>query len=188
MISDSLLDDAFLGNQLDNEQLKTDSNPVGYIPGEGAAFILLGSTNETAGIPIEMSVFLENSTIESDADNYSKHWLSDKLANLVKNSVGVRNDKTVFPQCVTDINGEELRAMEFGMLHVKLKAAYPTALFLPEEVPALSFAETGIMAGSLAFLTTLASIERRYARHNEFLILLSENSGQRAVIYMKFYS
>lgn len=182
--SDSLLGDEFLNAQLDSEQLKTDDNPVGYIPGEGASFILLDASR-SKGVSTEISVSMDNSTIETN-DDRDKLWQSEKLASVVKNSIDTSKLGKIFPQCVVDTNGEEFRAKEFGILSVKLKSEYPDVHFLEPKIPTLSFAETGAMAGPLAFLTILASVERGYANHNEFLVLLSEYNGKRAAIHIKY--
>ena len=183
MVHDCLLEGTYLEEQLNAEQLKTDDNPVGYIPGEGSAFILV-SAEEGRGMPLEVSFAIDNSTIDSDEDRQAL-WQADKLTKVVKALVDTQNTSKIFPQFVTDINGEESRSQEFGILQVKLLGAFPNTHFLDAKIPALSFAETGAMAGALAFLTTIASLQRRYARHNEFLILLSEYSGKRAAIYIK---
>lgn len=179
---DSLLSSPHLEFQLESRQLKTEDNPVGYIPGEGAAVFLL---TRQAGMPFQVKIALDNAHA-SDVEDAEQRWALSNLANLVKSVVSKKGQ--VFPQFYSDINGEEKRAVEFGQLQVKLNSRWRDLQMLTEIIPALSFGETGVMQGPLALLLVVASIQRRYARHLEHLICLSEEGGKRAAIHLEYCS
>lgn len=181
MVADSLLRDSYLQIQLENRQIKASNNPVGYIPGEGAAIILL--TSEVTGNPKEISLGMEVGN--SECDENEDQWSSENLFRLLISLADSGYEKTWFPQIVSDINGIERRAMELGMLQVKLKHHYPKARFLDTQIPALGFGEVGTMMGALAFATAIASVRSGYALHRQFFIGLSEESGKRSIIKLR---
>ena len=201
LIADSLLDEFALERQLENNQLKTNDNPVGYIPGEGAAAILVSAasadkskllgidvaTDLTADViqPLNANVD-DNTHSTSDSvaaeDTSNKAKFGARLSDLIRKQVSPNEQPHWFPQIYSDMNGTESRAIEYGTLQVKLKQYYPQAHFLPEQIPALTFGETGVLSGALALSMIFASRERGYMSHKEHLIFLSESSGKRASI------
>ena len=190
LVADSLLDDEMLDLQLANNLVKTGDNPLGYIPGEGAAVILLSSQPPTKpgknsiNAKIGVSIHRENIDFEDEQAELNQ-WQGNTLLKLTQSQTKDLYENQWFPQLISDINGEERRAIELGNFMVKLKLAYPNASFLNHIVPALSFGEVGCMTGALAFATVIASRQRDYANSNEFLITLSEAYGKRAAIKMK---
>lgn len=201
LIADSLLDEFALEQQLENNQLKTNDNPVGYIPGEGAAAILVSAAtaDKSKLLTIDVATDLttdivelpninmnddSHSTNDTAAVNHTanKAKFGARLSDLVRKQVPPSEQPHWFPQIYSDMNGTEARAIEYGTLQVKLKQYYPKAHFLPEQIPALTFGETGVLSGALALSMILASRERGYMAHKEHLIFLSENNGKRASI------
>jgi hypothetical protein len=176
--------------QLANNLLKTGENPLGYVPGEGAAVILLSSQPPSKpganSINAQISVSIHREDIDfEDEGSDLEQWQGNTLLKLTQSQTQERYENQWFPQHISDINGEERRSIELGNLLVKLKIAYPKAHFLDQIVPALSFGEVGCMTGALALATVIASRQRGYANHNQFLITLSEEYGKRAAIQIK---
>ncbi len=194
IITDSLLNDVTLDAQLEQDLLKHGGNPVGYIPGEGAAMILLSSGSEPESENdkwnahrAKIGVCLNNEMIDYEEEGAEiALWQGERLSSLIKSQLRNRYENMSFPQHIADINGEECRAIEVGSSLVKLMATYSGANFAEPQVPALSFGELGTMMGPMALATAIASVQRKYARQREFLITLSEDTGKRAVIHMQF--
>lgn len=197
LVADSLLDDKVLDTLRRRRQLKTSDNPVGFIPGEGAAVIWLSRTGTTseAFATASLAIAIDRSTVKvQDPDDESaefspeerQSWLGAKLMAVVKMVLTSSYEQQFLPQMVSDINGQENRAIEWGMMQTLLKRDYPQATSLAEQIPALSFGETGTMTGALGLATIIASVQRGYARNREFLITLSERDGKRAVIKLNF--
>ena len=184
MVADSLLGKEDLEAQLEYNVLKTAANPVGYIPGEGAALILVSRETEQGTLPMSVQVLMDRETVDpEDEDAEREAWLGKKLFALYKQLLP--QELSYYPQFIMDLNGEENRAQEFGMLQVMLKSRYLNVPLPEEQIPALGFGEVGTMMGPIALASIVASIQRRYARQRNFLISLSEDSGRRALIYIK---
>jgi hypothetical protein len=208
LVADSLIGDEVLDDLLGRDMIKTSDNPVGFIPGEGAAMILLSASGQSlnGATSVSVSVAIDNTTFESTNDDRDKNdesdnnegdmdtispeerksWQGDKLMTLVRSLLQSSYENQWFPQLITDINGKENRAMEFGMIQVGLKKNYPKAYLLAEQISALGFGEVGTMMGSFALSISLAAVQRGYAQHREFILLLSEDNGKRAVIKLHF--
>lgn len=191
MVADSLLDDEVLQEQLTGDALLTATNPVGYIPGEGAALILLASGSAAKASPMAhacvMKVAIENTPLDIDDEaGVLEKWQGNTLLELTEQVLPRPYDHACLPQRLIDTNGEEKRAAESGYLEMKLRRQYPEHSELDPVAPADGFGETGALAGALAVAIATASVQRGYARHRRFLITLSEESGKRAVIYSQF--
>lgn len=191
VVVDSLLQHENLEGLMVANQLKTDDNPVGYIPGEGAIMILLSSEQgrpDNSARPLcQVSAMLDASTIdEEDEEAAREQWQGGKLFELVRNLLGESYDASCLLQPVVDINGGEARATEQALLELKLKQTYPNMQLSEAMIPALGFGETGTIMGALAFMLIVAGIQRGYAQQRQYLILLSEENGKRAVINVTF--
>lgn len=206
LVADSFLNERTLYNLQRSNQLKTADNPVGFIPGEGAAMLLLSRSDVPRSgenlFPqsLSLSVAIDNAAIDPEVDTETEDdedaraakdpslqlWHDGKQAQLIHALVSGNYDNQIFPQLVLDLNGEEGRAVEYGLTQVALRRDYSRAIILSEYVPALSFGEQGAMAGATACAIALASIQRRYAHSREFLLFLSEPQGRRALIKLQF--
>lgn len=189
---DSLLDTDTLRIQLEQQRLKTPDNPTGYIPGEGAAAIVLSAQAVHAQAQkCTVECHLDPTSL-SPEDEEAKHalWLGRKLFALYQKAVVIpsgSNQKALLPLQITDFNGEQTRAKELGFMQHYITQNYPSGVILDPMVPALSFGETGTFSGALAFNAALHSIQRRYSKHNSFSVFLSEEGGKRSVCQLTFH-
>ena len=210
LVADSLTGDKVLDELLGENQLKTADNPVGFIPGEGAAMMLLsasGSQNTRVNISLAIDntpfddtrQHTDNTTADESAlpdDDLEAEqklkaeeraqWQDNKLFTMIRSLLLSKYENQYLPQFFSDMNGQENRAIEYGLIQVGFQQFYPQAHSLEEKITALGFAEVGAMMGPLAMATILASVQRGYARHREFIISLSEDNGKRAVIKLQF--
>lgn len=198
MTADSFLNEETLYELLRENHIKTSDNPVGFIPGEGAAMVLLSrSPAESRGKQPSPALFIDvavdntqvelNDDSEDESDNHALQvWQDGKLIQLIRSVLNSKYEDQLFPQLALDLNGNEGRALEYGLTQVALKRDYPKSAMLSDIVPALSFGEVGAMSGPLALALILASVQRGYAHHQEFLVCLTEVLGRRAVIKLRF--
>lgn len=196
MVHDSLIGDSMLDTLWQQGQLKTADNPVGFIPGEGAAVIWLTKAGRhksafktQLSVTMDRSSFAAYSPVNNEAllsDEERVSWHGHKMLKILAPLLGDIKKQTSPRQLLIDINGQENRACEFGNLQVLLKKDNPRAQHLEPIIPALGFGETGAMAGAYAFACILASAHRVYAKSRNFIILLSERDGRRAAARLLF--
>lgn len=196
IVADSLINDNYLDLLWGQGKLKTADNPVGYIPGEGAAMILLSATDQSLDTAAaSVRAIVDNSVIQQyDPENHSpengeqelQSWQGKKLAAVARLLLGSSDGYTDHPHFISDLNGQENRSMEWGMFQVDLKSQFPDAVMVNEFYPAVGFGEVGTMMGPLAMAISMASVQRNYAQQRSFVILLSEENGKRATIQLRF--
>lgn len=199
LVADSLTGDDMLDTLWGSKQLKTSDNPTGFIPGEGALMMLLSansvaqdaSSRLSISCLIDQTIYEKNDSSEDiDKPEMSQEklesWQGKRLMNVVKPFLTPIYENHYIPRIVSDINGQNKRAMELANLLVGISQNYHTIYRHEEIIPALSFGELGTMMGALAMLSCIASVERGYANTNEFLILLSDDDGKRAAIKLMF--
>lgn len=192
MVADSLLDDVALDAQMEKNLIKHGGNPVGYIPGEGAAFLLLSANPpqkpEMPFPPVTLNLVAEMDTSivdEEDEDAELKLWQGEKLYSVVRRCLRLDPQTQQFPMLISDINGEEHRAIELGGLQVKARTQYPQAAFTEAQATALGFGELGTMFGPVSLASLVASAQRKYLQQREVLMTFSEANGKRAAMFCK---
>ena len=192
IVADSLLDEEVLYRLQRDNELKTSDNPVGCIPGEGAAVFWLSGPN-SSGVNFTPTIAVDNNETQLDFEEDAEieaaihqSWHGDKLVQQLQHVLHSHYENQYFPQVISDINGSDLRATEFGLVQVAIQKFFPKSFWLEEWVPATSFGELGAITGPIALASALASIQRTYSKHREFLLPLSEANGKRAMIHLQF--
>ncbi|WNO10390.1 hypothetical protein [Teredinibacter sp. KSP-S5-2] len=204
---DSLLEPLCIEQLQEDERLKTPENPVGIIPGELAAIALLETPEacqERNGIMMSrilnsVHVTHEQQVSEEDADNDSSdvdetdedqsnspHVLAKelgvKLGKAVIEALSVLGEQPYWGDIYLDINGEEWRAIVWGIAQVTLKGSKRVALeHCNEIVPATSWGDVGAASGIAAVALATRSFERGYAKSNLALICSVSDNGNIGV-------
>ena len=82
---------------------------------------------------------------------------------------------------ISDHDGEEYRAMEWGNAFTHL--VRESQIFVNPAVwyPAASYGHTGVAGPAIAVCTAASAFARRYAPHGAAMITCSADSGERAV-------
>lgn len=193
---DTLLDEVMLDTLSHTERLKSADQPTGFVPGEGAACLFLGPESEAAGVNIQLAAVFEDSSAlsESRVEDGSEDvefegplirhedWTAERLYAQVQRLITTQNDGARYPVLLSDVNGEECRAMEYGLLQVLLKRDFGVEKITEMQLPATVFGETAGMSGVYAMAMTIAAAQRGYLFGLQHQILLSEFGGRRGVI------
>jgi 3-oxoacyl-[acyl-carrier-protein] synthase-1 len=163
--------------------LKTEAEATGFLPGEGAAFFLLQREADSTDRPLRVAI---------DAVGTAKDE-SHSLAESPPTGVGLA---AALEQClgslgaeahaeigvvVSDLNGEERRALEWGYCLVRLQPRHPLG-HARVWLPAMSFGETGCASGPIAVCTAVRGFDRGYAGTRRIVVVLSSESGQKAAL------
>jgi len=138
-VVESLLSYDMLVELISENQLKTANNPVGYIPGEGAAFFLLssqGSHNQAINCTINVSIDRETLDLE-DKDSILEKWQGQTLYQLMAGDLQKTYENTALPQIISDFNAQEHRATELSLVQTKLQQAHLKGVITEAILPAL---------------------------------------------------
>jgi 3-oxoacyl-[acyl-carrier-protein] synthase-1 len=160
--------------------LKTDANPVGFMPGEAAAFLLVepatavGSANAPVRV-VSMSRAVDAAYLDPDVQPLGR-GISDVTAMLAAAAVTIAAGMP--PLLITDLNGTEFRASDWGHALVHLRdrlGEFESELWLPVE----SFGETGAATGGVALCMVFEAARRGHVPGTTALLVLCADGGGR---------
>ncbi|WP_147443588.1 hypothetical protein [Corallococcus sicarius] len=179
---DSLLDAGLLETLLLQQRVKTEEQPVGFTPGEAGVALLLRVPGHTPaelprGRPLVEAVSLGQAP--ADASGGAR-----VLASCVRALRSFLPGEAGEPFWVSDHNGEELRALEWGTLQTLLRAEPPLWASFEAWYPATGFGETGVASGALGVCLGARALERGYAPARAGIILSTDESGERAAVLL----
>ncbi|WP_086930711.1 hypothetical protein [Agarilytica rhodophyticola] len=183
---DSLLEPLYLDSLIAQERIKTPNNPVGLIPGEAAAAILLEPRKDSSP-----SIVIYNSIYKAfDGDIEKERWrtleantISRLLANSIIETLSVMADHVFVGNIYLDINGEEWRSVIWGMTQVVLKMHKGIDIEQCQEVvSATSWGDIGAAGGIAHLCLANQSFRRRYAQSNVALVCTVAENGDVGVI------
>lgn len=179
---DSLLDLPTLQWLQDSNRLKTEENPVGFQPGEAAAFLLLETCETALQRKCDILATLASTATEFEPDHFftGKPPVGQGIARAIEQLVTASNGRG-FPRAwmITDQNGEPYRATEWGHLVVRLAAEYPTLADAVVWMPATAYGDTGAASGAVAACAAVRAFARQYAPGSQAIIASSSDRGER---------
>jgi hypothetical protein len=156
--------------------LKTPIHPVGLMPGEGAAFLLVESGAVSGKRPALGQVTACASGRES------VHRFSDSrsegrvLADVIRRCVGPGGCDA---SLISDVNGDPVRAAELGTALLRLTGEFaPYAMI----APAIAFGDTRAASAFLGVCSALHAVKRGYAPTPRFVVTASGDDPARAAL------
>jgi 3-oxoacyl-[acyl-carrier-protein] synthase I len=159
---DSLVGEDEVAYLAEQDRLKTPDNPVGLMPGQAAAALLLEAEHarRVRGTPpLAFLTRVAAQTVEpvrEDAMESDGRGLARAVADALGGAQG-------FVEIYGDLNGEHWRAQEWGatLLHLrKARVAEDHALVLP----ATELGDTGAASGAVSLCVAVRALVRGYAR------------------------
>lgn len=177
---DSLIDHTVLSALLDARLLKTPENPVGMMPGESAAFLLVERAEVARARGAGPLAAIDPPVLsQGDPHDLSEEPVTGKtLAAAIRSALDARPSSG--PHLVLgDCNGTYRSAMEWGSAQTQLPRDVADApqWFLPA-----MFGVTGAATGPMAACVTVRAFQRGYAPGPEVLTWLASGRGDRAVV------
>jgi 3-oxoacyl-[acyl-carrier-protein] synthase-1 len=175
---DSLVGKADLEYFAQNNRLKTLNSPIGLIPGEAGAAILLEDETSACkrNAPILGYIDAINTGIEKNNLTSEQKNHGDGLSNVLNKTLDGRDRIS----CIYgDLNGENWRAHEYGSALVKLTGKYNTEN-IKSYFPAECFGDTGAASGAISVCAAIQSFNRNYASNDEAVVFSSSETGDVA--------
>jgi 3-oxoacyl-[acyl-carrier-protein] synthase I len=173
--------DLYVLGTLDMEQrVKSAANLDGFVPGEGAAFLLLGRADGGAA-PIaavsQVALASENGHLYSDQP-YRGEGLATAIQQLVQSGAAASPIQEVY----SSMNGEHHWAKEWGVAFLRNRSAFLADHGMHH--PADCCGDTGAACGVLMVGLAALGIKQGY-RHSPALVYGSSDRGQRAAVLVK---
>lgn len=181
---DSWLDVETLEWLDDEELLRTDRRPFGFLPGEAAAAVLLGAVegSGSAGMIVEGCAL----ATEPESPPHQPR-LGLALTQAARAAWAACSGRVAFAEALyADLNGQSARADEVGYTTVRMRDRLAPAHAL--HVPAECFGDVG--AATVPLMVALAGERARAARGDEASALLLSQSarGARAAVVLSLHA
>jgi 3-oxoacyl-[acyl-carrier-protein] synthase-1 len=159
--------------------LKTAAFPVGFLPGEGACFILLEKTEKLSGAR-RPSISAVPTLVRDPLNRFSESPPNGRaLAQAVEGALQSSAQKLGL--VIGDLNGDPYRANDWGYSVVRLHEKFGIG-DIPMWRVATSFGEVGAATGVVAIAMAARAMERGYAPEGSALVWLASDSGERAAL------
>jgi 3-oxoacyl-[acyl-carrier-protein] synthase I len=176
---DSLLDDETLAWLNNTGRLKSPAVASGIIPGEAGVVFLLGcgkhSGSELGAIE-SLAFGIEERPFESGQAPLGKGISAVVLQ--IANETGWPSVEV--PWVMSDHNGEQYRANDWGTALNRLTAANPAFSRTDTLFPAITFGDTGCAAPGLALAIALSAWQRKYSVSSRCCVVSCSDSNRRA--------
>ncbi|MEO8053542.1 MAG: beta-ketoacyl synthase N-terminal-like domain-containing protein [Acidobacteriota bacterium] len=172
---DSYVDQPTLAALDLEKRVKSDAHLDGFIPGEGAAFLLLATpaAAAAAGLPSLAVVSEASEGFEQGHLRSKETYLGEGLATTLKALVQAAPPPRPFVSVWSSMNGESHWAKEWGVAFLRSRDAFDESCAMNH--PADCFGDAGAAAGTL--LAGLACLD---ASRGPALVYASSDDGPRA--------
>jgi 3-oxoacyl-[acyl-carrier-protein] synthase I len=165
--------------------LKANERPVGFAPGEAAAFVLLKkavSGSSPPRVAITATALAPSESWSRSDPPKTAVALADVLTRAVTQAGGGPESVRLL---IGDLNGLEIRAMEWGFTLVHLTRRFagrfdPRLWIAPQH-----FGEIGAATGPVAACMAAAALARGYADSPAVVVWLSSENGWKGAIKLE---
>jgi 3-oxoacyl-[acyl-carrier-protein] synthase-1 len=164
--------------------LRVDDSAIGVIPGEAAAFAVLGPAGEGDALAVVLgSGVAEEKTAGTDEPNQGV-GLTEALR---KARAGVRGLEAR-PLIVCDLNGERYRTLEWGLASVRALGDLHAEPGGPASGdlwhPADCIGDPGAASGALSLVWAVTALRKGYARSHRALLWGASDGPLRAALVL----
>jgi 3-oxoacyl-[acyl-carrier-protein] synthase-1 len=168
----------------DSNQLHSNDNSWGFIPGEAAGFLLLASPRAAHILKARaLARLLGSGTSREECMIKTRTvCVGLGLTRALRQALSSSPEAAPIDQVVCDLNGEPYRADEFAFASVRLTKHLAT----PGEfiAPASRWGDVGAASGPLFAALAVESASRGYARGPRHVLCASSEGGHRGAAYL----
>lgn len=166
------------------EQLKSETNRWGFIPGEAAAFCLLTrrATAARLQLPVWAQVMAAATAREESLIKTEAVCVGLGLTKALRGVLGALPPEQVVDHVYCDMNGERYRADEYGftLTRVGRRLARPSEFCAPADC----WGDVGAASGPLFACLAVAAGQRGYAEGPHALLWASSEGGARSAVLL----
>ena len=176
--------DPYVLAMLDREgRVKSEQNLDGFIPGEGAGFLLLANVDAArrAGLSPLATIAGWAEAVEPGHLYSEQPYRGDGLASAIRQAVAVGGAAGPIAEVYSSMNGESHWAKEWGVGFMRSSGAFADGHGMHH--PADCYGDTGAAAGPLMAALAALAISGE-AHRSPVLVYGSSDRGERAVLVM----
>ncbi|RKG84016.1 hypothetical protein D7V88_22900 [Corallococcus terminator] len=183
---DSYLDETSLEWLWAHRRLKSPDRPVGLMPGEAGACLLVESLSgaRQRGASVLALLPAAGAGCEDRSFLSGQHSSGEALARLVEQVLPAGLAGSGAPgELVCDLNGEEWRARAWGHFLIRLHARQEGQWRV--RLPCISVGDVGAASGALGICMVARSFARKYSAGSHALVLSSAEHGDVGAIHLQ---
>jgi 3-oxoacyl-[acyl-carrier-protein] synthase-1 len=183
---DSLVEPDVLTRLRDMGRLKTDDNPVGFVPGEASAFFLLETPRMAQRRKAGVMAWLDASRLSHEPVTAASGQPCDGqgLGQAITKTFEALEDRGAGTGLiVNDLNGELFRAEEFSKMVPRALRHLRSSWRLWH--PADCIGDTGAASVALSVCIGARALVRGYAATDHVLACASSDEGLRGAVYLR---
>ena len=168
--------------------LKTPANPVGVLPGEAAAFVMLERPGAASRRDARIHAVLEAPV--SQQEPFHRRSGRPALGRALGRCVGGALDSLMDREApigliVGALNGDAYRAQDWGHALIQLRGPVPFLGEVPLWLPAASFGELGSATGLAGLCMAVRGFARGYCRTTQVLVWTAGDDGTRGAFCLR---
>lgn len=166
--------------------LKMPGHPVGLMPGEGAAFFLVESSEAARRRAAPVQAFVDEMSLATEPFDLlsPQPKVGVALASALEELLGrLEEGGQETGLVIGDLNGMEARANDWGCSLVRLRHRVPQAA--ADWYPALAFGDVGAATGAFSVCMAARGFARGYAPSPNVLVWLWGERGARGALYVR---
>ncbi|MFY2563419.1 beta-ketoacyl synthase N-terminal-like domain-containing protein [Corallococcus terminator] len=166
--------------------LKGPDNPVGFLPGESAGFILLERAETALRRGARILAILDSAHGHAEPFHRLSRTpsLGLSLAKCIRDTLEPLPDHGEAPRLViATLNGDAYRANDWGHALVRLRAD-KVLNHSREWYPAATFGELGAASGAAGICMGVRGLERGYVPEEKVLLWVSGDDGSRGALHL----
>jgi 3-oxoacyl-[acyl-carrier-protein] synthase-1 len=180
LATDSYLDGSSLEWLLAHRRLKTPERPVGLMPGEAGACLLLESQVNARQRKAPLLAIIESTAIgHAPKDPRSPNpgrAVGEDLARVTAQCISSTSLESRFTgDILIDLNGEDWRAREWG--HAQVRLSNMLSERTRPVIPCTSIGDVGAASGAVGACVAVRSFARKYSLSRHTLVLSSSENG-----------
>lgn len=185
--ADSYVDTASLEWLMDSHRLKTVDHPVGLMPGEASACILVEPDSSSLRRSGEARASVGAVATSQEPPRHilnRQPTTGEAMAGVLRSVLQDASPGRIFEgDIIADLNGEPWRANEWGCAQVRCSRLLKQDLHMV--IPAASLGDTGAASGVIALCLAVRSFIRGYASRHHALVLSSSEHGTIAAMVVQ---
>lgn len=176
---DSYLDADTLEWLDDTEQLHSEANTWGFVPGEAAGFCLLASERAAHRYSLQPLLWLRSAATDREPNliRTGTVCLGEGLSRAVKSVLQTLPSADLIHQTFCDMNGERYRADELAFTICRTSRRFVDASVV--QTPADCWGDVGAASGPLFIALATAAQTKHYAQGTNTLLWASSDTGER---------
>jgi 3-oxoacyl-[acyl-carrier-protein] synthase-1 len=181
---ESYFDAATLEWLASQRRLSAEGVRSGFHPGEGAGFLLVGSSSVARSLRLSPLAAIRGvaSGVEDCSSDKGVEVFGRGLAATIAAAAELRLPDEAVDAVFCDINGERYRSQEWGMAVLHIQQMLRSSAY---EAPVDCWGDMGAASGALSCVLAAQSWRRNYARGPRALVWASSDRGLRGAAVLE---